>query len=160
MNNGVVIFLPNLILLAIFIIFLWRRRSLKGFDWVALVTIILGVSLLAVIATRIIQSPDTDSKLWQVGLFLIPTLVFILYLLFIARVLRVEKVKTRLHLDERLTSVNAKSARNALVAVYLSAVINLILFPDISRLWLLGILVFSLIIYLISLVIYHNRDIL
>jgi hypothetical protein len=157
MNNGVVIFLPNLILLALFVIFLWRRRSLKGFDWVALITILLGVSLLAIIAWRIIQSPDTESKIMQIGLFLIPTIVFILYLLFIARILTVEKVKTRLHFDERLTTVNAKSARNALVATYLSAVVNLILFPDITRLWLLGILGFSLIVYLASLVIYHYR---
>jgi hypothetical protein len=81
-------------------------------------------------------------------------------LLFITRVLTVEKVKTRLHFDERLTTVNAKSARNALVATYLSAVINLILFPDITRAWLLGILAFSLVVYLISLVIYHYRSIL
>jgi hypothetical protein len=160
MNNDVVIFLPNIILLALFIIFLWRRHSLKGFDWVALVTIVLGVSLLAIIATRIIQTPNTGSKLMQIGLYLIPTLVFILYLLFITRVLTVEKVKTRLHFDERLTTVNAKSARNALVATYLSAVINLILFPDITRAWLLGILAFSLVVYLISLVIYHYRSIL
>lgn len=160
MNNDVVIFLPNIILLALFIIFLWRRHSLKGFDWVALITIVLGVSLLAIIATRIIQTPHTDSKLLQIALYLIPTLVFILYLLFITRVLTVEKVKTRLHFDERLTTVNAKSARNALVATYLSAVINLILFPDITRAWLLGILAFSLVVYLISLVIYHYRSIL
>jgi hypothetical protein len=158
MNNGVVIFVPNIILLALFIIILWRRRSLKGFDWVALITIVLGVSLLAVIATRIIQSPDTDSKLLQIGLFLVPTLIFILYLLFIFRVLTVETVKNKLHFDERLTSVNAKSARNALVATYLSAVVNLILFPDISRMWLLGILAFSLIVYLLSLLIYHYRS--
>jgi hypothetical protein len=157
-NNGVVIFVPNIILLALFIIVLWRRRSLKGFDWVALVTIALGVSLLAVIATRIIQSPDTDSKFLQIGLFLVPTVIFILYLLFIFRVLTVETVKNKLHFDERLTTVNAKSARNALVATYLSAVINLILFPDITRIWLLGILVFSLLVYLVSLIIYHYRS--
>ena len=160
MNNDVVIFLPNIILLALFIIFLWRRRSLKGFDWVALITIVLGVSLLAIIATRIIQSPNTDSKILQIGLFIIPTLIFILYLLFITRILTVEKVKTKLHFDERLTTVNAKSARNALVAVYLSAVVNLIISPDITRAWLLGILAFSLVVYLISLVIYHYRNIL
>ncbi len=160
MNNAVVIFLPNILLLALFIIFLWRRHSLKGFDWVALITIALGVSLLTVLATRIIQSPDTNSKILQTGLFLIPTLIFILYLLFISRVLSVEKIKTRLHFDERLTTVNAKSARNALVAVYLSAVLNLILFPDITRAWLLIILAFSLVVYLVSLVIYHYRSML
>jgi low affinity Fe/Cu permease len=158
MNNGVVIFVPNLILLALFIIFLWRRRSLKGFDWVALITIALGVTLLAIVATRIIQSPNTDSKLLQVGLFLVPTVIFILYLLFIFRVLTVETVKTKLHFDERLTAVNAKSARNALVATYLSAVVNLILFPDIARVWLLGILAFGLVVYLVSLIIYHYRS--
>jgi len=158
MNNGVVIFVPNLILLALFIIFLWRRRSLKGFDWVALITIALGVTLLAIVATRIIQSPNTDSKLLQVGLFLVPTVIFILYLLFIFRVLTVETVKTKLHFDERLTAVNAKSARNALVATYLSAVVNLILFPDITRVWLLGILAFGLVVYLVSLIIYHYRS--
>ena len=158
MNNGLVIFVPNIILLALFIIILWRRRSLKGFDWVALITIALGVSLLAVIATRIIQSPDTDSKLLQIGLFLVPTIIFIFYLLFISRVLTVETVKTKLHFDERLTTINAKSARNALVSTYLSAVVNLILFTDITRAWLLGILVFSLVIYLLSLIIYHYRS--
>lgn len=160
MNNAVVIFLPNILLLALFIIFLWRRHSLKGFDWVALITITLGVSLLTVLATRIIQSPDTNSRILQIGLFLIPTLIFILYLLFISRVFSVEKMKTKLHFDERLTTVNAKSARNALVAVYLSAVLNLILFPDITRAWLLIILAFSLVVYLVSLVIYHHRSIL
>jgi hypothetical protein len=158
MNNGVVIFVPNIILLALFIIVLWRRRSLKGFDWVALITIVLGVSLLAVIATRIIQSPDMDSKLLQIGLFLVPTVIFILYLLFIFRVLTIETVKNKLHFDERLTTINAKSARNALVATYLSSVVNLILFPDITRVWLLGILAFSLVIYLLSLLIYHYRS--
>jgi dipeptide/tripeptide permease len=78
MNDGLTIFLPNLILLAIFIIFLWRRRSLKGFDWVALITICLGVSLLALLATRIIQSPDTDSKLLRIILLIIPSVIFIL----------------------------------------------------------------------------------
>jgi hypothetical protein len=158
MNNGVVIFVPNIILLALFIIVLWRRRSLKGFDWVALITIVLGVSLLAVIATSIIQNPETDSKLLQIGLFLVPTLIFVLYLLFIFRVLTVETVKTKLHFDERLITINAKSARNALVATYLSAVVNLILFPDVTRLWLLGILAFSLVVYLLSLIIYHYRS--
>jgi hypothetical protein len=158
MNNDMMIFVPNIILLALFIIFLWRRRSLKGFDWVALITIALGVTLLAIVATRIIQSPNTDSKIFQVGLFLVPTLIFILYLLFIFRVLTVEKVKTKLHFDERLTSMNAKSARNGLVATYLSAIVNLILFPDITRVWLLGILIFSLVVYLVSLIIYHFRS--
>jgi hypothetical protein len=160
MNNGLVIFLPNIILLAIFIIFLWRRHSLKRFDWVALITVALGVSLLAIIATRIIQSPNTGSRIMQIGLFLVPTLIFIFYLLFITRIFSVEKVKSKLHFDERLTTVNAKSARNALVATYLSAVVNLILFPDITRVWLLGILAFSLVVYLVSLVIYHYRSIL
>ena len=158
MSNGVVIFVPNIILLAMFIIILWQRRSLRGFDWVALMTIVLGVSLLAIIATRIIQSPDTDSKFLQIGLFLVPTVIFILYLLFIFRVLTVETVKTKLNFDERLNTVNAKSARNALVATYLSAVVNLILFPDITRFWLLGILAFSLVVYLLSLIIYHYRS--
>jgi hypothetical protein len=158
MNNGLLIFLPNIILLAIFIIFLWRRRSLKRFDWVALITIALGVSLLAIVATRIIQSPDTDSRLLQIVLFLVPTLIFILYLLFITRVFTVEKVKSKLHFDERSTTMNAKSARNALVATYLSAAVNLILSPDITRTWLLGILAFSLVVYLVSLVIYHYRS--
>ena len=92
------------------------------------------------------------------GLFLVPTIIFILYLLFIFRVLTVEKVKTKLHFDERLTSMNAKSARNGLVATYLSAIVNLILFPDITRVWLLGILIFSLMVYLVSLIIYHFRS--
>jgi hypothetical protein len=158
MNNSVLIFVPNLILLALFIIILWRSRSLRGFDWVAFITIALGVSLLAIVAARIIQSPNTDSKLLQIGLFLIPTIIFILYLLFIFRVLTVERVKNKLHFDERLITINAKSARNALVATYLSAVVNLILFPDISRAWLLGILVFGMLVYLVSLVIYHYRS--
>ncbi len=158
MSNGITIFVPNIILLAMFIIILWQRRSLRGFDWVALITIILGVSLLAIIANSIIQSSDTDSKLLQILLFLVPTIIFILYLLFIFRVLSVETVKTKLNFDERLTTVNAKSARNALVATYLSAVVNLILFPDITRVWLLGILAFSLLVYLLSMVIYHYRS--
>jgi hypothetical protein len=158
MNNGFAIFVPNIILLALFIIILWRRRSFKGYDWVALITILLGVSLLAIIATRIIQSPDTDSRFLQIVLFLVPTIIFILYLLFIFRVLTVEKVKTKLHFDERFTTINAKSARNALVATYLSATVNLILFPDITRIWLLGILAFGLMVYLLSLIIYHYRS--
>jgi hypothetical protein len=93
MNSGVLIFVPNLILLALFIIILWRRHSLKGFDWVAFIVIALGVSLLAIVATRILQSPSSSSKLLQTGLFLIPTVIFILYLLFIFRVLTVEEKK-------------------------------------------------------------------
>jgi hypothetical protein len=68
------------------------------------------------------------------------------------------KRKNKLHFDERLIAINAKSARNALIATYLSAVVNLILFPDISRTWLLGILAFGMLVYLISLVIYHYRS--
>ncbi|HSW56952.1 MAG TPA: hypothetical protein VLH15_00960 [Dehalococcoidales bacterium] len=160
MNNDVVVFLPNIILLAIFIIFLWRRHSLKGFDWVALVTIILGGALLALVAARIIYSPDPDNRILQIVLFLIPVLVFVIYLFFIFRLLPFEKIKTRLHFDERMNTVNSKSARNALAAVYSSSVINLILYPQISRSGLAIILVFSLLVYLVSLVIYHRRSIL
>jgi len=32
---------------------------------------------------------------------------------------KVEKVQSKFHLDERINEINAKSARNALIAVYL-----------------------------------------
>jgi hypothetical protein len=61
-------------------------------------------------------------------------------------------------MDERITHINAKSARNALVAVYLSALINLIIFSTISTGLLLEILGVSLAVYLASMVIYSYRD--
>ena len=59
MNNDFIVFLPNIILLLLFIIFLWRRHSLKNFDWVTLICITLGVFLLAIIIVSILQSQST-----------------------------------------------------------------------------------------------------
>jgi hypothetical protein len=158
MNNEFIIFLPNIILLALFILFLWRRHSLKNFDWVTLVCITLGVSLLAVIILLMSEGrPAGDSSL-RMPLLAIPAVMFVLFLLFLTRVLTVEKVKSKLHLDERITTINAKSARNALVAVYLSIILDLIAFGDITQVLLLVILGVSLVVYLASMVIYYFRS--
>jgi len=73
----------------------------------------------------------------QILLIAVPTLIFILFLLFLTRIVKVEKITSKFHFDERLTNINAKSARNALVAIYLSALINIIIFSAISTALLL-----------------------
>jgi hypothetical protein len=158
MDNDFIIFLPNIILLALFIAFLWQRHSLKSFDWVTLIAITLGISLLAIVIILILDSPSVESLPVQIVLIAIPSVIFVLFLLFLTRVITIEKVKSKLHFDERLTTMNAKSARNALVAVYLSSVIDLIIFASMSRVMLLAILGASLLVYLASMVIYYYRS--
>jgi len=94
----------------------------------------------------------------QILLIAVPTLIFILFLLFLTRIVKVEKITSKFHLDERLTNINAKSARNALAAIYLSALINIIVFSAISTALLLEILGVSLAVYLASIVIYYYRN--
>jgi len=157
MNNDFIIFLPNIILLALFIIFLWRHHSLKNFDWVTLITITLGVSLLAIVIVLILKGQSAAGPI-QILLIAIPAVLFVLFLLFLTRVFTVEKVKSKLHFDERITTINAKSARNALVAVYLSSVIDLIIYSNISQVLFFVILAASLVVYLASMVIYYYRS--
>ncbi len=158
MNGGFIIFLPNIILLVLFILFLWRRHSLKNFDWVTLVCITLGISLLAVILILYFESQPAEGGYGRVALMAVPAVFFILFLLFLTRVITVEGVKSKFHFDERITTINAKSARNALVAVYLSIIIDLITFSDISQELLLVILATSLVVYLASMIIYYFRS--
>jgi hypothetical protein len=158
MSNEFNIFVPNIILLALFIVFLWRRHSFKNFDWVTLICITLGVSLLAVIIVLFIRSQAAEGGSLRMLLIAIPAILFVLFLLFLTRVLTVEKVKSKFHFDERITTMNAKSARNALVAVYLSITIDLITFSEISTVLLLVILGVSLVVYLASMVIYYFRS--
>jgi hypothetical protein len=157
MNSEFIIFLPNIILLALFIIFLWRHHSLKSFDWATLICITLGVSLLAVITMLFIKSQPAEGGSLRMVLIAVPAVFFVLFLLFLTRVLTVERVKSKFHFDERITTINAKSARNALVAVYLSTIIDLITFSEISKMLLLVILAASLVVYLASMVIYYFR---
>jgi hypothetical protein len=158
MNDQFILFLPNIILLALFILFLWRRHSLKYFDWVTLICITLGVSLLAVIIVLIINNQPPGESSLRMPLIAVPAIFLVLFLLFLTRVLTVEKVKSKLRLDERITTINAKSARNALVAVYLSITLDLIAFSEISQMLLLVILGVSLAVYLASMVIYYFRS--
>jgi low temperature requirement protein LtrA len=154
MNNDFIIFLPNIILLALFIIFLWRHHSLKNFDWATLICITLGISLLAIVIVLIIKSQPEEAVPLQILLITIPAVLFVLFLLFLTRVITIEKVKSKLHFDERITTMNAKSARNALVAVYLSSAI----YSNIDKILLLVILGVSLVVYLASMVIYYYRS--
>jgi hypothetical protein len=157
MDNEFFIFLPIVILLLLFIIYVWRRHSLKNFDWATLICIFLGVCLLAIVIILILNSrPDMGAERFL--LIAIPVVMLICFLLFLTRVVTVEKMKSKMHMDERLTLINAKSGRNALVAVFLSSVIYLLIYPDISNTILLGILAASLIVYLASMIIYYYRD--
>jgi len=158
MNNDLVIFLPNIILLVLFIIFLWRHHSLKIFDWATFICFALGIFLLTIVTILIINSQAEEAAPLRIFLIAIPAVLFVLFLLFLTRVITVEKVKSKLHLDERITTMNAKSARNALVAVYLSSVIDLIIYSSMSKVLLLVILGVSLVVYLASLVIYYYRS--
>jgi hypothetical protein len=152
------VFLPNIILLVVFIIFVWRRHSIKHFDWLTLITICLGVALLAIVIQRVLAGSASQSAVAQAVLIAIPTIILVLFLLFLTRVLTVEKMKSRLHFDERMTLINAKSARNALVAIFLCSTIDLIIYSDMTKNLLLGILGISLIVYLASMVIYYYRS--
>jgi hypothetical protein len=158
MNHDLIIFLPNIILLVLFILFLWRRHSLKSFDWVTLVCITLGVSLLAVVIMQILKNQTSEMESYRSVFIAIPAVMLVLFLLFLTRVFTVEKMKSKFHFDERITIINAKSARNALMAVYLSSVIDLLIYDSISRVMLLVILAVSLIVYLASMVIYYFRS--
>lgn len=157
MNNDLLIFVPNIILLLLTVIYVWRRHSLKDFDWVTLGCITLGNTLLAIVIALFLENHAQVGPV-QILLIAIPTIAFILFLLFLTQVITVEKVKDKFHMDERVSHINAKSARNALVAVYLSALINLIIFSSISTGLLLEILGISLAVYLASIVIYSYRD--
>jgi len=152
------VFLPNIILLALFIIYVWSRHSIKNFDWLMLITICLGVGLLAIVIQRVLGGAATQTAIVQSVLIAIPTVILVLFLLFLTRVLTVEKMKSKLHVDERLTFINAKSARNALVAIFLCSVVDLIIYPDMTKNLLLGILGVSLIVYLASMIIYYYRS--
>lgn len=154
MDSGFLIFAPNLILLLLFVFYLWQRQSLKNFDWVTMVCITLGISLLALVVMLILRNQSATGLL-QILFIAVPAVSFILFLLFLTRVITVEQVQAKLRLDERITVINAKSARNALVAVYLSTLINLIIFSNISTLLLFEILGISLAVYLSSMVIYY-----
>ncbi len=158
MNSDVMVFLPNIILLVVFIIFVWRCHSIKHFDWLTLITICLGVALLAIVIQRVLGGSATQSVVVQSILIAVPTVILVLFLLFLTRVLTVEKMKSKLHFDERMTLINAKSARNSLVSIYLCSVIDLIIYPDITKPLLLGILGVSLIVYLASMIIYYYRS--
>jgi hypothetical protein len=157
LNNEFIVFLPNIILLVLFILFLWRRHSLKNFDWATLICITLGVFLLALVILLILNNQSENSALSGL-LIAVPAVIFILFLLFLTRVFTVEKMKTRFRFDERITIINAKSARNALVAVFLSSVLYLLIYSNISRVTLLGILAVSLVVYLASMIIYYYRS--
>ncbi len=157
MNNNYLIFLPDAILLALFIIFLWQKRSLKSFDWLTLIAITLGVFLLAAVVVLFLNGRSTPLGVREDVLIAIPAVMLVLFLLFLTRIITVERVKSKFHLDERITTMNAKSARNALVAVYLSSIINLIISIRVNKEMLFGILVASLVVYLASMVIYYYR---
>jgi hypothetical protein len=157
MSNNYWIILPNAVLLALFIIFLWQKRSLKSFDWLTLIAITLGIFLLGIVIVLFLNSRSNTSGLIDAVLIAIPAVMLVLFLLFLTRVITMEKVKSKFHLDERITTINAKSARNALVAVYLSSIIDLMISSDITKEVLLGILAASLVVYLASMVIYYYR---
>lgn len=154
MSDGFLIFVPNLILLALFIIYIWHRQSLKNFDWATLICITLGIALLALVIWLILRNQPETGPL-QILLIAVPALVFVLFLLFLTRVVTLEQIKSRLRMDERITTINAKSARNALLAVYLGTFISLTISSSIGTLLLLEILGVSLIVYLASMVIYY-----
>jgi hypothetical protein len=158
MNSDMMVFLPNVIMLVLFIIFVWRRHSINHFDWLTLITICLGVALLAIVIRRVLGGSATQSGLVQAVLIAVPTVILVLFLLFMTRVLTVEKMKSKLHFDERITLINAKSARNALVAIFLCSTIDLIIYSDMSKELLLGILGISLIVYLASMIMYYYRS--
>jgi hypothetical protein len=157
MDNEFFMLLPIIILLLLFIIYVWRRHSLRSFDWATLICIVLGVSLLTIVIMLILNGrPEMGNS--RFFLIAIPVVMLALFLLFLTRVVTVEKMKSKLHVDERVTLINAKSGRNALVAVFLSSVIYLLIYPDISNTILLGILAASLVVYLASMVIYYYRE--
>ncbi len=79
-------------------------------------------------------------------------------MLFLTRVVTVEKIKSKYHIDERISIMNAKSARNALAVTYLNLIIDLIIFPSVSKELLLGLLAISLLVYLASMFIYYYRS--
>ncbi len=157
MSNGYFIFVPNAVLLALFIVYLWQKRSLKSFDWLTFLAIALGIFLLGTVTVLVLNSRAEISGALKMTLIVIPGVIFVLFLLFLTRVITVEQVKSKFHLDERIAIMNAKSARNALVAVYLSSVIDLIITENINQEVLIAVLAASLLVYLASMVIYYYR---
>ncbi len=158
MENNALAIWPNIILFGIFIVFLWARHSARGFNWVNWLAIALGVALIVIISLLVIDNPSFSSGLIQGLLILLTVIIFAVFVLFLTRVITVEKLKKSWRFDERITAANVKSARNALMAVYLSAIIDLLVFPDFSKLMLIGILALSAVVYLASMLIYYYRS--
>ncbi len=158
MNDGIINYLPIILLSALFIIFLWRRQYLGKFDWVTFLAIFISLLLLANVIILILDRRSEATNGLQVLLIAIPVIILVVFLLFVLRVLTVEKLKNRFRIDERLTTINVKSARNALAAVYLNLVLDLIIYSSISNNLLVGILVSSVVVYLASMVIYYYRS--
>jgi hypothetical protein len=158
MSGGVIDFLPIILLSALFIIFLWRRHSLGKPDWVTSGAIVLGLLLLVNVIMLILNQRSESSAVIQGLLIAMPIIIFVIFLLFLLRIFTVEKLKSRFCIDERLTAINAKSARNALAAVCLNLVIDLLIYSNINTGLLIGILVSSLIVYLASMIIYYYRS--
>jgi hypothetical protein len=158
MDNNFSVFLPDIILLLLFVFFLWRRHSLRAFNWLTLACIALSLVLLAVVIWQVLDK-QADQAVWLRALLIaLPVIVYAFFLLFLTQVLTVEKMQSKFHFDERITTANAKSARNALIAVYFLSVIDLLIYSSFSRVMLLGILVASLVVYLVSMVIYYYRS--
>jgi hypothetical protein len=158
MNEGLVNYLPIILLSALFIIFLWRRHSLGKFDWATFFAIILSLLLLANVIILILDRRSETTMGIQILLIIIPVIILAMFLLFVLRVLTVEKLKSHFRIDERLTTINVKSARNALAAVYLNLIIDLIIYSNLSNGLLVGILVASLVVYIASMIIYYYRS--
>ncbi len=158
MNDGVLNYFPIILLSALFIIFLWRRQYLGKFDWVTFLAIFISLLLLANVIVLILDRRSDATNGLQVLLIAIPVIILVVFLLFVLRVLTVEKLKNRFRIDERLTTINVKSARNALAAVYLNLLLDLIIYSSISNNLLVGILVSSVVVYLASMVIYYYRS--
>ncbi len=158
MNDGIINYLPIILLSALFIIFLWRRHYLGKFDWVTFLAIFISLLLLANVIILILDRRSEATNGLQVLLIAIPVIILVVFLLFVLRILTVEKLKNRFRIDERLTTINVKSARNALAAVYLNLVLDLIIYSSISNNLLVGILVSSVVVYLASMVIYYYRS--
>jgi hypothetical protein len=158
MNNDLIDFLPIILISALFIIFIWRRQTLGKFDWETIAAIALGLSLLATVIKLVLEGRSAETVPLEILLIAIPTLIFGVFLLFATGVATVEKMKAKFRMDERLTIINVRSARNALVAVYLDLIVDVIVYAGISRELLLAMIGASLVVYLVSFIIYYYRS--
>lgn len=156
------LFIIFLFLLIILYVIIFSRRgevqrakvSFRGNDWITNVAVILGST---VMAKATISLGLNIPILW---LIVIPLLITILLLIIVMRRVKVGKPIVQRIVDERVSIIYSKSARNGLFATYFVFFVHLI-FTDANTLdtmWLVITLAGGLLVLIASTFFYYYRN--